>query len=717
MEKPGLYIPRFIIGLLLSFLAFLPVDAQDAFIGSIDGYIPKVKMAVSSYYEMSFDCMTHESMLGTTIASISKNFLTDDFICVPDFLSGSEDDGVYDYGKYVTCMKRRFEACGNPDNIRCEQDNFKFSDAMWTADRNGLLITVEFDSHFFCGQKSVYSGRSRFVVCFPHYLDLYGYKYRQVTPADWSPDTVNNAEALSSLAITETDSLLDDVSKAIVYYKKLDFSHALPLFTRGAQADNPYALGYLGDMFLHGYGVPVDTVKAFGYFDKAYKTGHPFGLCKMSSCFDLGIVVAMDHARSFELVSRAAQSGEPCALSKLGVFYQNGLAVDTDYNKAFTLFQEAASKGDASGLYFLGQCYQFGYGCERDTARAFSYMEKACDNGFFYAAVILANMYRDGVFCKKDYSKMFHYAGIGMKANECFAYLVVGEYWFLKEYGSVDYEKALQAFLKALQLGALQSAAYIGQIYADENFEGYDLVKALHYLQIAADNDTDGSGHFQLSDALLKSGRYALALSCCETGAGVYKNPACFYLSGEIYLGQYSKELQDYEKALKYFQKAADLGYKQSFTKLGYCYLYGYGTLPDRAKAILWLGKASEAGFGDASCELGNLYASKIAATKVDYAKAAGYYKLAIRQSGHADAYYRLGMLNLSGKIVPADKKDAVRLFTEAYSRNHDYAGYSLGECYSNGWGVDIDIAKAKEYYKGSARLGNRQAAEKLKGL
>lgn len=40
---------------------------------------------------------------------------------------------------------------------------------------------------------------------------------------------------------------------------------------------------------------------------------------------------------------------------------------------------------------------------------------------------------------------------------------------------------------------------------------------------------------------------------------------------------------------------------------------------------------------------------------------------------------------------------------------------FMVGECYANGWGVDANKEKAKEWYEKAAMQGNDTAKEKLK--
>lgn len=40
---------------------------------------------------------------------------------------------------------------------------------------------------------------------------------------------------------------------------------------------------------------------------------------------------------------------------------------------------------------------------------------------------------------------------------------------------------------------------------------------------------------------------------------------------------------------------------------------------------------------------------------------------------------------------------------------------YMVGECYANGWGVEIKLTKAKEWYEKAACQGYEPAKEKMK--
>lgn len=54
-----------------------------------------------------------------------------------------------------------------------------------------------------------------------------------------------------------------------------DFTRAAEAFERAALGASSQAQRNLGIMYLHGYGVPQDNHRAYGWFFKAYDNGNP----------------------------------------------------------------------------------------------------------------------------------------------------------------------------------------------------------------------------------------------------------------------------------------------------------------------------------------------------------------------------------------------------------------------------------------------------------
>lgn len=104
---------------------------------------------------------------------------------------------------------------------------------------------------------------------------------------------------------------------------------------------------------------------------------------------------------------------------------------------------------------------------------------------------------------------------------------------------------------------------------------------------------------------------------------------------------------------------------------------------------------------------LGNYYADK----KGDYSLAYYYWNKAA-EHGNYKAFANIGWLFYYGNGCAEDNDKARYYFEKAIEHNKDdsFSLYYLGEIYRNGYGVPIDLDKAKDFYKRSAELGNDYA-------
>ena len=93
------------------------------------------------------------------------------------------------------------------------------------------------------------------------------------------------------------------------------------------------------------------------------------------------------------------------------------------------------------------------------------------------------------------------------------------------------------------------------------------------------------------------------------------------------------------------------------------CY-YGRGVEKSYEKAIEWYEKAANQGHAEAQCSLGYMF-SKGIGVKQNYIKAAEWYEKAANQ-GHAKGLFNLGTIYYNGRGVPKNLEKAIMLFTSA---------------------------------------------------
>ncbi len=114
---------------------------------------------------------------------------------------------------------------------------------------------------------------------------------------------------------------------------------------KAAEAGNPEAGYQLGEMYLNGVQVPVDTTKAVA------------------------------------LLERAADAGHANASFRLGKLNADGEVIPKNLPQAFVRYQAAANAGVAEAQFNLGAMYSSGRGVKRDYVEGLAWLIVATKNG------------------------------------------------------------------------------------------------------------------------------------------------------------------------------------------------------------------------------------------------------------------------------------------------------------------------------------------------
>jgi uncharacterized protein len=217
-------------------------------------------------------------------------------------------------------------------------------------------------------------------------------------------------------------------------------------------------------------------------------------------------------------------------------------------------------------------------------------------------------------------------------------------------------------------------------------------------------------GDFQKGLIAFNNGQYLAAIKEW-TPLGHAGDPSAQYNLGQMsYRGLGVP--QEFNTAIKWFNKAAEQAHKEAQFNLGVMNEFGHGTPPDAKAAFKWYLLSAQQGLSNAQKNVGNLYEHGIGVSK-DYQKAIKWYKLAAEQR-HPEATLNLGILYANGKGVPLDNKKAFVWFKLAAELGDADAQYNLGVMYRDGTGVTQDSKQSLKWYKLSAEQGNAKAQNEL---
>ena len=170
------------------------------------------------------------------------------------------------------------------------------------------------------------------------------------------------------------------------------------------------------------------------------------------------------------------------------------------------------------------------------------------------------------------------------------------------------------------------------------------------------------------------------------------------YLGSIQNLGIIYHQIKDYDKALKWLNKAADLGLPQANYVLMEMYLNGDGVKQDFGEGIRLAKLAADSGYYLAQHNLGRFYHFGLVGLEKDYKAARKWYKLAANQ-GFSNSQVNLGILYDDGLGVEVDDKEAIRFFKLAFDQQNATAAYRLGLMHEFGEGTPQNYELANEYY------------------
>ena len=217
-------------------------------------------------------------------------------------------------------------------------------------------------------------------------------------------------------------------------------------------------------------------------------------------------------------------------------------------------------------------------------------------------------------------------------------------------------------------------------------------------------------------------------------------NGRAMYFLGEFYFQPYGKTKKDYKKAKEWRIKGKEAGDVLAALNVAYylpkdsdeanriffglyedvlklaedgdifaqneladMYLYGHGIEEDEEEGVKWLKKSAESGYWRSMDELANCYFNGIGVSQ-DKLKAIDLYKR-VYELGSGEAANKIGLIYVYDENQN-NSEEAVKWYRKGFEKGHDWSGYNLAYCYSNGIGVSQDELKALELYKKVYELG-----------
>ena len=256
-----------------------------------------------------------------------------------------------------------------------------------------------------------------------------------------------------------------------------------------------------------------------------------------------GITHPMNRAKAVEYFLEAGKLENADALFFLSIHQQN----NDNLKEATQAAKRSLELGNEAAKIKLGEIQED----EKLMKEGFNALKKKVDSGDMHYANSLGYAYEFGIGTSLNIKEAMKYYEMAAKQNNAIGMTNLADLY-------IQENKLKKA--KPLLVKAAEKEYGYAQYLLAMNFFYYkheNNKEALHWLERAAGNDEP----------------YAL-----------------------YQLGLYYSEANDLAKAIKYYQRAAELNHADAALELGYIYGEGFGVEQDDNKALFYLKKAAESG-------------------------------------------------------------------------------------------------------------------------
>lgn len=413
-----------------------------------------------------------------------------------------------------------------------------------------------------------------------------------------------------------------------------------------------------------------DLPRAISLFQLAYQRKHPYAcdaigdLCEQKgelsaarSWYERALTVpgykrlsplymlcwSSGHAPDapIKLAIKCAELGSEEAMLIVGEAYENGDPLPFDPTAAFAWYTRALCEAPSTADNHVGRCYLRGIGTKRDYGRAMHHFLRAFELPYKEEAAL----------CAGKIGRMHHY-GLGVPVN---------------------HQEALRWYRLAEARGAPKYAVHIGRAYELGLGVARDEAEALKWYGKYAERP------------LLSLPSLQHLSRCAWGGIGMARDP----LKAIEYLRQ---ALKQFDTVVVPSESKVDL-----HARLVQLLTEHYGAARDVEECMRVLRAGADIGAPAALCALARAYETGDGVVPIALLQEAA-------NNCHAPAMVELGRYSFYGLGMPRNEKSAVHWWLRAVEEGSARAALDLALCYEGGYGVERDVAKARQYRELAAR-------------
>ena len=521
---------------------------------------------------------------------------------------------------------------------------------------------------------------------------------------------INYSIAIGYYELAGVDSDISIIKKIYKYYledeyRQPDYLKAIYWLVLAEKRGDYEAINLLGELYLNGFGVNQDYLKAFNHFNKISSV-YPDSEINLAKCYYYGLGCSIDLKKANEiLIKYTAKNNIKAKHLLASINLDRNLNVDESldylkqnsdygfYESKLKLVEEVVNRlkvnyyqqiqpylsdlrNDSKSLYLLYLVYKNGLGVSADNNKAGDYLEQAGTSGSLEANLKLSLCYKNGDI-----------------------------------FGTIDLEKSNSILLKLVEINYIDSFKELARRVLKEKMIIYDPEKVVLLLQRINSQD-DGEIFYLLGLSLsegygsIKNLNEAEAMFIKSAGMGFKE---AFKELGNLYFNQTSKDNSNFDKALAFYLKS-EKSSERDF-KIGYCYLRSSRIDENNAERFL---RSSARNDHLESIEMLAEYYTKI--KQIPNPKEGFKWYLKACELGSKFGCINLGLIYFHGiNSEFIDYQKSFELFSSEELKNDKIALFYLGLLHENLLFADADKNKALTYFEESASLGLEQAIKKVK--
>ena len=481
-----------------------------------------------------------------------------------------------------------------------------------------------------------------------------------------------------------------------------------------------------------------DRVGAFPILLSLEGTNDPRILARLGACYLSGRGVKQNPAKAFSCFSRAKDDPDGIALNGLGACYGYGFGTEKDTGKALEFWEKAWKKGNLYAASNLGRHYRK----TGDTKKAKEYLipalkTKPCPNTIrgvlefeLFAVAVLDN----------DPKASEYYLQEAVTHGESAYAKAAFMYNFGEEGFPIDPEKAFALAEKAGDRDLAMLIAFglgIEKMFWDEK----DAVKYL----VFASNAGYSKAHWYAFH-LTKDRQYAIKAAKAGDKRAYFDAAVQTAVNAEK--NKLPKDSAEFKTALDWYIKASKGDDENiamnALCSIGMMYRIGEGVEADYDKAMEWYQKAADRCFPRALREIGVKYRIRLDKAASGFERSFmsnnmwSYFAIAAFLQDQQATNFLIENLGNIGKEQaqtpemklavgvmfllksaseggnPQDGQDGIKMIEEAAASGNLHANIVLANCFLYGILVKKDIGKAAEYLEKAADKGNIYAKSML---